>query len=319
MPNTFIKAAEVWLPSADGSLLEFHAGAFGSARRMAAVSRNMCFGRGEGLPGLAWDEGKPVLLPNFESRIFRRTAAAHAGGLDCAIAMPTFKDGKVQAVLVLFCGHDPAQPGALELWRYDASVAVDMVLAVGAYGSTGASFESISQDTYLPRGTGLPGMAWKRGEAVFMEELAAAQGGFLRAEQAVKDGLQRGLAIPVDSTTENCHVVTFLAGPQLPLAQRIERWVPDASRSRLTRTYAFSELHGGRSQVEAELPLTPPAGGMPGSIVAAWKGGVPEINEYPASEPGAPAAAASSIGATALLAIPIWWGGEVVEVLALYL
>jgi hypothetical protein len=319
MTHTFIKAAEVWLPSADGTLLDFHAGAFGAARRMAAVSRDMCFGRGEGLPGHAWEEARPVLLPGFEATYFRRTAAAHAGGLSCAVALPTFADGKLLAVLVLFCGHHEAQPGALELWRYDASVAVDMVLAEGAYGPIGAAFESISHDTYLPRGTGLPGMAWKRGEAVFMEELGAAQGGFLRGEQAARDGLQRGLAIPLDSVSENCHVVTFLAGPQLPLAQRIERWAPDAAGTMLRRTYAFSELHGGRSLLEAELPIAVPAGAAAGTIVDAWTSGLPAINEHPASEPGAPAAAASAIGATALLAIPIRWDGAVTEVLALYL
>jgi len=75
MTSTFIKAAEVWLPSNDGTLLEFGSGAFGAARRFAAISREMCFGRGEGLPGRAWDEGRPILLPRFEGSNFRRNSA----------------------------------------------------------------------------------------------------------------------------------------------------------------------------------------------------------------------------------------------------
>jgi hypothetical protein len=46
---------------------------------------------------------------------------------------------------------------------------------------------------------------------------------------------------------------------------------------------------------------------------------MPAINDFPASEPGAPAAAATAIGSWALLAIPVVWGNEVVEVVVLYL
>ena len=51
--NTFIRAVEYWLPSRDGSILEFGAGIYGSSRQFEAISRNLCFGRGEGLPGQA--------------------------------------------------------------------------------------------------------------------------------------------------------------------------------------------------------------------------------------------------------------------------
>lgn len=318
MTTTFIKAAEIWMPGVDATLLEFHSGAYGRAARVSAVSRAMCFGRGEGLPGKAWDEGRPVLLPAFERSYFRRTAAAHAAGITCAIALPQFSGESLQSVLIIFCGHDQAQPGAMELWRRDADTG-DLRLADGAYGPLGTTFESVSHETRLPRGGGLPGLAWQLGESVFLEELTSDPTRFLRGKEAAAEGLQRGLAIPVLPGQEGCDVVTFLAGPSLPLAQRIERWVPDAARKRLRRVYAFSELHGGHSAIESELPVTPPAGAAPGSIAGAFTGGVPQINEYPASEPGAPAAAASSIGAVAMLAIPILRDGVVAEVLALYI
>ncbi len=47
----FIRIAEYWIPSSDGSLLEFGGGLFGPHSTFAAASRNLCFGRGEGLPG----------------------------------------------------------------------------------------------------------------------------------------------------------------------------------------------------------------------------------------------------------------------------
>lgn len=319
MPATFIQAAELWLPSDDRSLLEFAGGAFGSAKRFAALSRSMCFGRGEGLPGRAWDDGKPVLLHDFVGTGFRRTDAAHAAGFTCAIALPYFARDVIAGVLVLFCSHDPVQVSALELWHHNPRVTLDMTLADGAYGSGAHSFESISRDTYLPRGVGLPGLAWQRGEAVFIEDLASVPGRFLRSEEAVKAGLQRGLAVPVGSRLDDCHVVTFLAGASLPLARRIERWVGDATGAQLSRDFAFSELHGGRSTVAAKLPISPSASGSVASIAKAWVGGVPVISEQPTAEEGAPAAAAAAIGSDALIAVPVVWDGVVSEVVVLYL
>jgi hypothetical protein len=315
MTSTFIKAAEVWLPSNDGTLLEFGSGAFGAARRFAAISREMCFGRGEGLPGRAWDEGRPILLPRFEGSNFRRNSAAREAGLSCAVALPLFVRGSLTSVLVIFCGHEAAMGGCLELWHHDARMTSDMTLVDGAFGADAQPFEAASRETYLPRGVGLPGLAWQRGEAVFLENLPASPRHFLRAQEAADAGLLRGLAIPAGSRLADSHVVTFLAGPTLPLARRIERWVPDFSGGLLRRAFSFSELHGGFSHTEAALALSAPMG----SIARAWLTGTPAINDWPASEPGAPAAYATSIGAWALLALPVVWEGEVVEVVALYL
>ncbi|MDM0029203.1 hypothetical protein [Variovorax saccharolyticus] len=317
MASTFIKAAEVWLPSGDGSLLEFGGGAYGPAKRLAAASRELCWGRGEGLPGHAWDEGRPVLLGRFEGSYFRRTEAAHAAGLSCAVAWPLWLNDRLTSVLVVFCGHDAATACGLELWHHDAQTGEDMTLVDGAYGSNAQGFEAISRQTRLPRGVGLPGQAWERGEAVFLEDLPLSADRFVRAGEAAAAGLLRGLAIPVAAQRTIDHAVTFLAGPALPLARRIERWVLDATAARLRRVYAFSELHGGASLAEATLPFSALA--PAGAIAKACASGAPAISDWPAAEPGASAAAATAIGSWALLAIPVLREGAVVEVLALYL
>jgi putative methionine-R-sulfoxide reductase with GAF domain len=319
MDSTFIKAAELWLPSGDGSLLEFGGGAFGPAQRFAALSRSMCFGRGEGLPGRAWDEGRPILLHDFAGADFRRTDAARSAAFTCAIALPYFDDGLIAGVLVLFCSHDPVQTSALELWHHNARVTGDMTLADGAYGASAPDFEAVSRDTYLSPGVGLPGLAWQRGEAVLIEDLASVPGRFLRSEMAAEAGLQRGLAIPVGSRGDDGHVVTFLAGARLPLARRIERWVPDAASTQLDRVFAFSELHGGRSTLAARLPIGKDGSVPTSSISKAWRGAMPVINAEPATEEGPPAAAAAAIGSAALIAIPVLRDGAVSEVVALYL
>jgi len=100
----FIRVAEVWTPSKEGSPLELSAGLFDAAPAFGAISRKMCFGRAEGLPGRAWDEGRPVLLQRFEGSFFQRTEAARAAGLSCAVALPIFVGGRLTSVVVLFCG-----------------------------------------------------------------------------------------------------------------------------------------------------------------------------------------------------------------------
>jgi len=46
--QTFIRAVEYWVPSSDGSILEFGAGAYGTGRHLESLSHQMCFGLGEG-------------------------------------------------------------------------------------------------------------------------------------------------------------------------------------------------------------------------------------------------------------------------------
>ena len=166
--NTFIKAMEFWLPTADRSLVEYGGGLYGPGSRMARVSREMCFGRGEGLPGRAWEAGSPIVLHALEGSYFRRGEAAAADGLTCGIALPIFNGDALAAVVVFFCGDDEAHAGAIEVWHNDAAQGKDMVLADGHYGRTSDTFEFISRRTSFRQGTGLPGLAWQQHAPVFL-------------------------------------------------------------------------------------------------------------------------------------------------------
>ena len=135
--NTFIRAVEYWVPGNDRGTLEFGGGLYGTATRFAAISRELCFGRGEGLPGQAWEAGHPIVLTRFEGSYFRRIAAARSEGITCGIAVPIFAGDFLTSVLVIFCGDDEAHAGAIELWHNDPAESHDMTLVDGYYGSTG--------------------------------------------------------------------------------------------------------------------------------------------------------------------------------------
>jgi hypothetical protein len=279
MLNTFIKAAEVWVPSDDGMLLEFGSGVFGEARRFEAISRSMCFGRGEGLPGRAWDEARPILLPKFEGSFFRRTAAAKACGLTSALALPLFPGGKFSGVLVLFCGEDPEYAATLELWRCSAK---GDLTALGGLAPTDS-----------PGGVAVAALARARGGAVFADELGAP---------AAKSAPRYGLAMPTGAA-ENGHVVMLSGGTSLPLARRIERWssAPGAAGPRCT--YVFDGERGERVASDTEFTVEASAK----MVAAAWSSGVPKVAE------------SSPKSGAGVVVIPVVWNGETVQVVTLYL
>ncbi len=297
MAQTFIRVVEVWVPDETGTLLVLGSAHYGAATRFGASSRQMCFGRGEGLPGQAWEAGHPIVLKHFEGSAFRRTAAAHAEGLTCGIALPVFSGETLKAVLLIFCGDKPeAQPqqaGAIELWRNDAAAGKDMLLADGYYGATSDAFEYISRRTAFRKGTGLPGLAWETGMPVFMADLGKG-GRFLRADSAQKVGINRGFAIPCNAVGPDSYVMAFLSALATPIVQRFETWLPVDGTS-LKRIEGFCETEG---VLDGGHAAAAPA------VQRALATAVPQVDP-------------TSAGQTqAVLALPVLRGGQVAAVVA---
>lgn len=296
--KTFIRVAEVWLPDADHTVLTHGAAVAGpEAQGFCTSSQGMRFRLGEGLPGLAWQQGRPMLLKQLHGLPFLRAEAARAAGLSSAIALPVFLRGELTAVLVLFCGDDAQRAGAIEIWRNDPRVTTDMTLVEGVYSQGADALEAVSQDTYLPRGTGLPGLAWQQGHTVFMDDLASAPR-FLRGASAHDAGIERGLALPWAARTQAEYVVTLLSSARTPVAQRVEGWVPGDAPGTLRRTFGFDEAQGPMG--DATLPL----GDGRSPVGKACLSGVPCVE---------------ALADGALVAVPVVSEGEVAEVVLLTL
>jgi hypothetical protein len=303
--KTFIRVVEVWVPDAEGVLLVMGSAHYGAARRFGMSSREMCFGRGEGLPGAAWEAGHPIVLKQFEGSTFRRTAAAHADGLTCGIALPVFAGQLLKAVVLIFCGGDSATPdgdraeqqaGAIELWRNEFGTH-DLLLEDGHYGATSAVFEYISRRTAFRKGTGLPGMAWACGLPVFMDDLGKG-GRFLRADSAQKVGINRGFAVPCACAGADAYVMAFLSALATPIVRRLEIWLPGPDGAPLRRREGFCETAG---VLDGGSDSAPPA------LARALATAVPQV------------AAASATQALAIVALPVLAAGEVVAVMAWHL
>lgn len=300
--RTFLQVAEIWVPK-DGRLV-FHSGDYGRAQGFAAASEAESFGPGEGLPGMAWSEGRPVVLKAFEGSYFRRTAAAQVAGLTAGVAMPIFAGAELKAVLVILCGDAVEGIGALEVWAESSGA---LALVDGYYGAA-KEFEDLSHRTGFARGQGLPGGVWAAATPILMRDLGAGYG-FLRAESAGRAGLRKGLGLPVPSPSGASYVLTLLSSDDTPIARRFEIWDARA----LAGTGGGAKLIDGICDREGALwdednPRR----------TAPWVGPIEQVlaTGLPIIESAAKGLVA---GYAQMVALPIYRGGTLAFIVAWYL
>ncbi len=300
--KTFVQVSEVWVP--EGDRLQLAGGNYGELSAFEEASRRESFGRGEGLPGKAWDEARPVVLKEFDGSYFKRTEAAKEAGLTSAVAIPVFDGAALKAVLVVLCGDDAERTGAIEVWSENDGL---MMLDDGYYGAA-KHFEWVSQHTHFPRGQGLPGGVWASDTPILMRDLGSGYR-FIRADSAGKAGLTTGLGLPVPVPAARSYVLALLSARGTPLARRFEIW--DA---RTAKVGAANEaiLIDGICATEGALWSEEKV-----RRAQAWQGLIGQVlgTGIPLAAAGVPDIPA---GYGSVVALPIYRDGEVAYVVAWY-
>jgi hypothetical protein len=310
--KTFIQVTEIWAPSRDRNILEYHAGLFGPHHAFRTVTQKMCFGYDQGLPGKAWATRRPVILNDLQDPLFRRSEAASKAGLTCGIAIPVFAGDMLLAVLVFFCGDDDDHVGAIELWHNDPAQSSDMGLADGYFGIA-ESFRWVAQHTRFASGFGLPGAVWKSGMPEIMDDLGHANR-FVRHDDARRVGINKGLGIPSPYADGQNHVITFLSALGTPLARRFEIWVPNEQATAL-------RFDTGQCDSAADLAseyrgvVFERGGGLLGKV---WHTGLPVVDESIAGEGSAVGASALKANLSSMVALPVLDAGRIKAVVAMY-
>ena len=248
--KTFIRIAEVWTPTADGASLELSTGLFPDAQAFEAITRQMIFARGEGLPGHAWDDGHPIMMRELTGTYFKRAAAARAIDLTCAVALPIFQGGELRCVVVFLMGGAPSSVGSVELWHNDPRISPDLSLYEGYFGSStkATELEALTRDGWLPRGAGVPGLAWQKGETIWIADVANSKQ-FLRKEIALSLGIDRAVALPCSPKGSDNWVFSMLSSASAPVALRAEIWRNAGGTSALKL-----EMVGGYCESKGALP-----------------------------------------------------------------
>lgn len=134
------------------------------------------------------------------------------------------------------------------LWALDREA--DVLRFVGAWSASGVDvreFVEISRARTFPRGEGLPGKVWERGEAAWVEDIAG-NGNFPRAAAAAREGLHGAFAFPATIRGETTAVLEFFSREVRPpddallammshvgsqLGQVVERRRAEAEQARL--------------------------------------------------------------------------------------
>lgn len=299
---TFIQAAEVWVPDPAGEYLVRAEGSYGAHDAFAGLSGEHGFARGEGLPGRAWSEARPIVLTDLADPRFFRAEAARGAGLVAAVALPVFCGAALRGVLVLFRGEGA---GAVEVWRAEAGPDSVMTLDTGSYGPAEA-FREISERTTFERGKGLPGGVWGARAPMLMRDLSSGSG-FLRAESAARAGLSTGLGIPAPSPAAGDFVVTLLSARETPIARRFEIWDVKPGRG---GQKGSATLADGLCDVEGPLWTRE-------RRIEAWQGPVGRAlaTGTPVAE-ASPAALPAGTRYAGVVALPIHQHGEVTRVVA---
>lgn len=300
----FIQATEVWIPGPAGETLIRTDGVYGPYADFDSVSADHGFGPGEGLPGRAWKEGRPVVLTDLQDPIFLRAESAKQAGLAAAIAVPVYSGRTLKGVLVLLCGKDDTSAGAIEIWSSDDKPGSRLTLDGGFYGAADA-FREVSERTEFEPGKGLPGGVWAARAPMLMRDLGRNHS-FLRAASATEAGLTTGLGLPVP-TPAGAYVLTLLSSRATPIARRFELWdvVPAKGGRQAVGTLVDGLCEAEGPLWNTERKLLP----WQGAVGRAMATGAPVAEANPAATPGAPRYAG-------MVALPIHTHGEVTRVVA---
>ena len=312
MKRNFIRVAEIWTPSRDRSVLEFNSGLYGDSIDFRAVSEKVCFGYDQGLPGKAWADRHPVVLRDLQNSYFMRAAAARDAGLTCGVAIPIFAGDFLMAVVVLFCGDDADNVGAIELWHNDPHDDAGMHFVEGYFGIA-QSFEfSAMHKTYM-RGFGLPGLVWENGLPQLLSDLGNAHHA-LGNDDARKVGINKGLGVPSKYVQGQHYVLTFLSALGTPIAQRFEIWVPDARRSCLLFQDGICERDGDLNASYDGVHIGS-GHGLLGQVLAS---GLPVVSDHIHDERSPVGASAALAHLKEVMAFPVLEAGRVTAVVAMY-
>jgi len=267
--KTFIKVIEIWIPDKDRTQLVFGSGLYGAFSEFKSASEQQHFAYDEGLPGKAWAQGHPIVLTQFEHSYFKRTMAAKKAGLTSGIALPIFSGDFLLAVVLFLCGDDEFHAGAIEVWTNNLGQKDSLRVMDGYYGTL-ENFENSSRMVSMPKGKGIPGLAWETGMPVLVEDIGKANE-FIRAADAQLAGITTGISIPIGNEGTQTYVMTFLSAKDTPIAKRIQIWVPEGNQ------LVCRQGHSKNSNDLAEMFETLTVNKGVGALGRVWLTGMPLI------------------------------------------
>jgi hypothetical protein len=142
----------------------------------------------------------------------------------------------------------------------------------GYYGAL-EHFEKISRQINMPKGQGIPGIAWATGMPVLREDIGKVNE-FIRSVEAQHAGITTVLGIPVGNSHEQSYVMTFLSAKATPIAKRIQIWIPDQQGKQLVCQQGYSKNSNNLAEIFETISVSKGVGAL-GRV---WLTGMPVIS-----------------------------------------
>lgn len=276
--ESFVQAVEVWVP--DGQCLRHRSGAYGRHTALAEASEHLTFMRGQGLPGQAWEDRKPLVWDRLDERFSRRSLAESAG-LDAGVAFPIYRGDSIIALVSMLCGSRDQTGGCIEVW--EPNDLRELALTSGYYGQLGA-FEDISRLIRFQRGRGLPGIVWERGLPHIIPDLRSSSA-FIRAAAARTSGIAAGLGIPLYQGKEVAQLLVLLSATSTPLARAFEVWTVAPGGELALSEFYYASDHGHVERA-SQAPASPPGAALARQVLESQLPVASSAPQAPASPAG---------------------------------
>jgi hypothetical protein len=303
--KTFIKIVEVWTPTVDRKWLALADGIFGKHGAFRAQSEMRSFAYDKGLPGKAWSQARPIIISDIEHSYFQRKHEATQHGLTSAIAIPIFSGEYLLAVIVLLCGDDQHQAGAIELWGKNQE---EKLALIEGYFPSLDNFAWQSRRITFSKELGLPGRVWENRTPEIIADITNPTR-FYRADLAADIGITTAVGIPMIYDNAREYVLTLLSVKETPFAHRFEIWSLD--REQQTLHFQSGYCDQGENLTELHTDTTIEHGD--GFLGMVWLTGCPAISHNPRQDGLVPKK--SSTEFSSALAMPIIESGHLKSII----
>jgi hypothetical protein len=152
---------EIWEPNPLRELVHVD-GYYGNLAAFERLSRAMRFQLGNGVPGLTWESGLPMVVPDLGgSRSFLRAQAAREYGVHSGLSIPFYRSGSLaQVVLFLSVAASPLAR-AFEVWMPDSSG--HLHISEAFYEPSLSDFQEANRSVEFVAGAGLVGKVYESG------------------------------------------------------------------------------------------------------------------------------------------------------------
>jgi hypothetical protein len=161
-----VGAMEVWRNvNGNDNELKLADGYYGDLERFEWVSRRLTIMRGRGLPGGAWQQGRPIIIDDIgRSNTFLRARNAAELGITTGLAMPFSYSESEITILNFLSAKDTPIARRFEIWMVDPDE--QCITFDSGQCSAGTDLAGHYADTRISKGHGPLGEAWLTGRPV---------------------------------------------------------------------------------------------------------------------------------------------------------